>query len=266
MKPTEPEVFHRRLSGLRSPFGLLAPGTKLFIVAGTDNIRLLFKKRSPDAPTGMQVRALNRLFGMSKAGLAVYYGDHSGFEKRPREGSFVAPNNRIDFLTHAGIVQSLGGEALKRLHKRWRARFVENVNALVSPDDWIEFPDFMAFWQRTFGLALLEAIIGPILRCVNPDLILDLANYDRQFPIFGRGTPRWMNPQAFAIRDKMLNSIMQWHAIARAIFCESSVDADGDTDPYWGSAFIRRRHEIFKEIDGFDAQAAAASDLGFIWA
>ena len=75
-----------------------------------------------------------------------------------------------------------------------------------------------------------------------------------------------MVPKAYGRRDKLLGNIKEWHATARATFEESCIAADGDHDPYRGSEFIRSRQLMFAGFDGFDADACASSDLGFLWA
>ena len=208
------------------------------MIAGTEHINVLWRKCVPEAGLSMQVLALKRLLGIPDNGIKSYSEDESGFHTRPRAGSTVVPHNRVDFLTHTNFVRSLGGERLTRLHNRWQARFKDSLAAAVPGADWMEMPDFVPFWQNTFGLALIEAVVGPILRCVNADLVSYLSLYDSHIPELGRGMPRWMNRRAFALRDKLLAAVMQWHAIARAQFKESLIDADGDADPCWGSAFI----------------------------
>lgn len=127
-------------------------------------------------------------------------------------------------------------------------------------------PDLLAFCEKEFASTVVEATCGPILERINPDFTKDLALYERQTPSLSKGFPRWMVPRAYAVRDKLLTNIKRWHAMARETFGASSIDADGDADPYWGSEFMRSRQKMFESFSGFDADAAASSDLGFIWA
>ena len=127
-------------------------------------------------------------------------------------------------------------------------------------------PDLLTFFKKEFGSAATDAICGSILRQVNPNFMEGLDEYDQGMPSLTKGFPRWMIPKSYAVRDKLLDNIKQWHSIARTQFKTSSIDADGDFDPYWGFEFMRTRQDLFASIDNFDYDAYAASDLGFIWA
>jgi hypothetical protein len=100
----------------------------------------------------------------------------------------------------------------------------------------------------------------------NPDFAENLATYIKYTPTLSKGLPRCFVPSAYALRDKLMDNVKCWHRIAQASFREDSVDGDGDADPFWGSEFIRSRQKMFRGFKGFDKDAAAASDLGFIWA
>ena len=211
---------------------------------------------------------LTKLFGMPARALAMYASDKSGLRAKPEPDSDVAPRNRVDYLTHVSMVKYLGGDGLSKFYKRWLKGFSQRLQRLDTggEDEWVEMPDLVTFWEEQFGAALLEATAGPILACVNPNIMRDLHRYDCAMPVLTKGLPRWMIPTAYAIRDSLLGNIKQWHAIARAQFKETDIDEDGDADPWWGSAFIRGRQRIFQAIDNFDYDAYASSDLGFLWA
>ena len=251
--------------GEQTPFGINVMNQTMYVVTGAENINVLWKKSGAVAGPAIQTFCLKFLFGMPDNATKMYISDKSGIFTKPHPDSAVAPHNRVDYLTHVGLKKFLSGDRLTGYYRRWQAGFNERLKEMNIDEDWVEMPDLMEFWEKTFGIAVIEAYTGPVLRCVNPDLLSDLRLYDWYIPDLSRGLPKWMNRKAYAIRDKLTKSVMQWHAIARARFNESLIDADGDADPYWGSAFIRERQEIFDGIDNIDYKAYAASDLGFIW-
>ena len=206
------------------------------------------------------------MFGMRRNGTKAYGRDDTGLSLRPPRGSTIAPHNRIDYLTHAGMVKNMGGARGKRLHARWQTTFEDLLTAADISTEWVNMPDFSDFWQHTFGLALTETFFGSNLRRVNPHILSDLHRHDHNIPTFIRLWPRWTAWSQYALRDKLVDSFMKWHALARASFTESDVDADGDADPWWGSALLRDRGQFFPKIDGFDAKAHASADLGLFWA
>ena len=235
-------------------------------MSGAENINALWKKSSAVAGPAIQAFCLKFLFGMPEEALERYTSDKSGILSKPHPESNVAPHNRVDYLTHVGLVKLLSGDGLTGFFKRWQIGFRRRLEQYGIGEEWMDMPDLMAFWDETFGVAIFEAYAGPMLRCINPDIMHDLQVYDSVLPDLSRGLPRWMNTKAYAARDKLLASISQWHAVARALFKESMIDEDGDTDPYWGSSFMRDRQRTFDAADSFDHRAHAASDLGFIWA
>ena len=199
----------------------------------------------------------------------MYASDNSGVGSQPVPGSQVAPHNRIDYRTHFGLLKFTNGTGLEGFYERWISGYRNRLDSLNIGSEWVEMPDFMAFFSDTFGSALMESICGPALIDLNPDFARDFSKYDLAIPGFLKGLPRWMIPHAYQARDKLLSSIKKWHEHARLHFKESSIDRNGDADPYWGNAFIRERqgpNGIFMTVDNFNADARAASDLGFIWA
>ena len=46
---------------------------------------------------------------------------------------------------------------------------------------------------------------------------------------------------------------------------ESSVEDDGDADPWWGSEAMRERQTFLGEVDNWDHDALASSDFGLLW-
>lgn len=199
----------------------------------------------------------------------MYESDDSGLDAQPVPGSQVAPHNRIDYRSHAGLLKFTNGAGFEGFYERWANRYRKRLRSLDIGDDWVEMPDFMVFFSDNFASALIESICGPTLLHLNPYFARDFSKYDLAMPGLLKGLPRWMIPQAYLARDKLLSSIKQWHNFAREKFDKSLIDQDGDTDRYWGSAFIRERQGpdgIFTTVDNFDQDARAASDLGFIWA
>lgn len=253
--------------GKQSPFRVAAFRTNIYFAHGAENIISLFKNSSSTTGTPIQLFCLKNLFGMPPKALNIYASDNSGLNAQSLPGSMVAPHNRVDHLTHVSLVKFTSGKGLLGFYSRWITAFKRYLDSLEIENDWLEMPDLLDFFRDQFGAAATEAICGDILmKRVNPNFIRDLDEYDQSMPSLSKGFPSWMIPKAYAIRNKLLANIKEWHSIAREEFRESSVHSDGDFDPYWGSEFIRSRQKLFESIDDFDYDAYAASDLGFIWA
>ena len=203
---------------------------------------------------------------MPTKALELYSLDNSGLNAKPLPNTAVASHNRVDHLTHLSIAKFTSGKGLQGFYDRWITAFKVNLQSLDVGDEWVEVPDLVNFFKEEFGAAATHAICGPILMRANPKFMRDLDEYDQCMPYLTKGFPRWMIPKSYAVRNKLLGDIKEWHSIAREQFMESSIDPDGDFDPFWGSEFIWTRQKLFASMDNFDYDAYAASDLGFIWA
>ena len=255
--------------GKQAPFRVALMNIDLYFVQGPENIVSLWKKSATMTGTPLHLFCLKYLFGMPSKTLDLYEADDSGLNAQPLPGSHVAPHNRVDYRTHVGLLKFTKGAGLGGFYERWETGFLRRLRSLDIGDEWVEIPDLMTFFSDHFGSALIESICGSLLTHLNPDFSREFSEYDQAMPGLLKGLPRWMNPHAYQVRDKLISSIKQWHAFAREQAQERLIDLNEDADPYWGSAFIRERQGpqgIFASIDGFDEDACAASDLGFIWA
>lgn len=259
----------RERGGKQTPFRVALLTLNVYFVQGSENIVSLWKKSGTMTGTPLHLFCLKYLFGMPPEALNMYESDDSGLGAQPVPGSQVAPHNRIDYRTHAGLLKFTNGTGFEGFYERWVTGYKKRLRCLDIGDEWVGMPDFMGFFGDNFTPALIESICGPTLLRLNPNFARDFSQYDLAMPGLLKGLPRWMIPRTYRTRDKLLSSIRQWHSFAREQFDKSLIDQDGDTDPYWGSAFIRERQGpdgIFTTVGNFNHDARAASDLGFIWA
>ncbi|KUJ14099.1 cytochrome P450 [Mollisia scopiformis] len=231
-----------------NPFAFRLFTKKFFVLQGAANINAFWKKESQMIGMTAQIYCLKYLFGMPKSALDVYVADNSGFNEKP------AP--KATFNLKIASITSL-------IPLFWHLPRLKGLNTF---DEWIEHPSLLSFFERDFALAVVEASCGSILERENPDFAEDLATYTRVTPVLSKGIPRIFAPKAYGIRDKLLGNIKDWHRRAREEWVPECVEEDGDADPYWGSEFMRSRQTMFADFRGFDADAAASSDLGFTWA
>ena len=239
--------------------------SEIFLIQGQENIVSLFKQTTASTATYMHMFCLKNLFGMHRKPLSVYEADDSGDRPEPYPGSTTASRNRIDFLTHESLVKFLSGPSLSRLFDRFNRSLADRLTTVAIGVEWKEIPDFLDFIQMELSTAVLEAMMGPQLIAQNPTFVADLFRYDSAMPTLSKGLPRFMDPGAYATRDRMLFMIKRWYTYAREHFDESLVDADGDFDPCWGSEHMRYRQKVLWNVEGFDVDAIASSDLGLIW-
>ena len=238
-------------------------GSEIFLLQGPENIVSLFKQRTG---TFLHHFVLKNMFGMHSKPLSAYKADDSGHHSERYPGSITETHNRIDFLTHDLFVKFLSGPGLSRMFERFSRSLSDRLEAVDVGAEWREIPDLLEFIQMEVGTAILEAITGPQLVAQNPTFVSDLFKYDSAVPTLSKGVPRCIASEAYRTRDKMLHMIKIWHAYARKHFDNNLIDVDGDFDPFWGSEHMRCRQKTLLNVDGFDEDALASSDLGLIWA
>ena len=202
---------------------------------------------------------------MSLKAVDMYTKDNSGILPKAESYSEVAPHNRIDYLTHAGFHKFLIGDRLANLYKRWSTGFIRRLASLQIGDSWTDVADIMDFWMPPLTASLNEAMAGPLLERVNPNFTRDFIDYLPYVHDLMKGLPRLLVPRGYALRDSLISDVKKWHTIARSGFSESSVEADGDFDPWWGSEAMRERQRILGAVDNWDHDSIASSDFGLLW-
>jgi hypothetical protein len=155
---------------------------------------------------------------------------------------------------------------LKPLIERTTDSLQLKLDQLPIGNEWVEFPDLLKFFHDLVGATMVEALAGPSLLQVNPTFLDDFWEFDQYISWFARGVPSFLIPKGFSIRSRLISQLKEWYCYARKNFNESSIDKDGQFDPYWGSAIMRWRQETLPHIDDHDDSAHASTDLGLLWA
>lgn len=195
---------------------------------------------------------------------------------KPHPQAKVEPNARPFYTTHKGLVQGLTGPGLGPMSRRYIDGFARYIlsydggahsQALSSHGSggWVGLPDLFHFVQHTAGSAMIASHFGPTLLRLHPNYVDDLWSVDAGIPWFARFIPRFVNPEPYRARDRMIDSLMDWYKYAREHFDEAAIDEDGDGDPVWGSSLNRYRQETLFNIKNHDDRAVASLDVGHSW-
>ncbi|KAH8706987.1 cytochrome P450 [Phaeosphaeriaceae sp. PMI808] len=228
-------------------------------------VAAIWKDSNLSSPVFAYSIGLRYLFGMQEKAIKTYTADDSGPYRKPHPNSRVAPGSRIDFLTHDSLLRGLTGAAMTPTFQRVQKIFDRNLAEENIGQEWIEMPDLLTFFRKTLGRAVLEAHFGPSLLRINPGFIDDMWLFDEAVPGLAKRLPRFVIPDAYRVRDRLLMQIHNWYQYARQNFREDSVYADRDGDPFWGSAMSRERQKLLLSIDGQDDASVASTDLGLMW-
>lgn len=215
--------------------------------------------------SGLQTFCLRTLFGMSANSISMYKKDNSGVNLKPEPDSDVAPHNRVGYLTSNGIHQLLIGDKSACFYQRWSSSLNGRIRCLGIENEWVELPNMVDYWMQPSVASMNEALTGPLLECINPHFTRDFIDFFPYAHGLMKGLPKWCMPQAYKMRDSLIQNVKQWHAVARARYRESDVCEAEDRDPWWGCQVIRERQTYLGQIDNWDHDSIASSDFGLLW-
>ena len=210
--------------------------------------------------------ALRHCFGMGRKATNAYFADTSGSCHKPILGSNVKPKDRVAYQTHESLFHILLGDGLAPLTDRFESCLSNYLHSLEITKDWVIYPDLLEFFEDNLGSAILEAIFGAALQSQNPGFVRDLWAFDKVVMSLAKRLPWFCIPKAYGLRNRLLQSVKNWHAYARSKSTEGSGDEENDTDLFWGSKRIRDRNRMLLDVVDQDYDSVASTDLGFIWA
>ncbi|KAL4961164.1 cytochrome P450 [Aspergillus stella-maris] len=173
----------------------------------------------------------------SLTALQVYLSDTSGFRGKPLPGSQVEETARVSHYTHRNLAEGLLGEGLDPTTRIFEEALFASLAGVAEgsafqPQEWVQDEDLTQFLEEHLGSSIVKALFGPLLLATSADLIQDLWDYDRRLA-----------------------------TILSASNTEETTD-----NLVWGSAMMRRRHEMLLKLDKQDSRAVASADLALIWA
>ncbi len=207
---------YRKFSGSSLPVRLKLGVTDIIVLAGPDNIQLLWKLSQKLTTKGYKDVLVQKMFGMPKRAVSFYMCDNSGSSRIPNQGSDIRPKHRIEFLTNSTLTKFLTGASLKTLCQR----FAENLAIEISNSDisymWQDLPDLNSIFESEVFRAALSAMCGPLLVSLNPDFTRDFFEMEVGMSRLAKHFPRWLIPTTYNARDRCLRSIKRWHKFAQS--------------------------------------------------
>ncbi|KAF2185800.1 cytochrome P450 [Zopfia rhizophila CBS 207.26] len=253
----DPFAFVLSLSS-KHPVRLRLPGANPILVQGLDNVRTLFRLSAWSNPAHAQQFIASRLFGMPPVASASFVRDNSGIAAKPKPGTNVESRNRICHRDHEIIRSMFQGPELSDLIDRFSGLLYEKMHHLPIGSQWVEMPDLFEFLVTQITPLSIELLCGPSLtKVIDPDFVRDFWRFDSWVPTIAKKAPRWIFPQGYRIRDKLIASIKRWRM--------SSCMVRDDEKNMTGCKGMKDKLNLL-DVDGWDMDAIAASDLGLIWA
>ncbi|KAL4821207.1 cytochrome P450 [Aspergillus spinulosporus] len=240
-------------------------GGGVYLVQDPEAVAAMWKTPDLCSPIYIYVVGLRYLFGMKERAIEIYAADDSGPFRKPHSKSQVMPHNRVDFLTHDSLLRGLLGPGLAPSFERFQTILGRAVERLPIQDEWAEMPDMLQFFRDHVGRAVLVCLFGPALLEINPTFMENIWAFDAATPYLAKRVPRLFYPKGYRVRDTLLQQIQCWYQHARSHFDASQLDANGDGDPFWGSAMVRERQEFILKFPQQDDASLASADLGLMW-
>ncbi len=257
----------RKQYGYSIPVRLRAGTSKLFVISSPEQIATIFKSSRGLTTKPSAILALKRLLGAPDRAIPLYAADDSGAGVEPRPGSKTRPEHRIHYFQAKAAHKHLSGQGLVAMSERYMAIWKQNMDAQRIQDEWTELPDLYAFLRVEVFRAAVEAMCGSYLLAAHPNFIEDFWRWDSYVPMLLRGFPRWLYPEAYRTRDRLLANIKDWHRAGREHCDHTKLGPDDpDWDPYYGSKLVRARAAYSDQMDAMDDDAQASEDLGLIFA
>ncbi|VUC35732.1 unnamed protein product [Clonostachys rosea] len=240
-------------------------GFEIFAFQDRQTIAKIWKQSTLSSPISIYVYVLKYFFGLPDDVVSIYRADNSGPFHKSYGGSNVPAGERIDHITHRDLLQSLGGPGRLPTTRRYINALSTRLEQQGISEDWTEMADLSEFFRDIVGSSLIECVFGPTLLRLNPNFMKDLWGFDASVPWLARAVPSFLMPSVYKPRQNCVDQLKRWYEYARDHFEESSISADGDGDPFWGSKLIRRRQEHLLAVPKHDDDALARTDLGLAW-
>lgn len=258
--------FYSRYRGTLTSTRISILGFTICLFQDRETIERIWKSPSLSSSIALYRYSIQFLFGGKESLLSILRADDSGPYAKPYPNSIVAPDRRLHHIIHDGLSRGLTGPALIPTTDRYIESFIYRLKSLTVTDSWFEIEDLNTFIKQLSGEAVIEAIFGPTLHALNPKFVEDLWKLDADLPRFSKGFPAFLNKKAQQNRQGLVEQIIRWYNHARDNFDESMIEKDGDGDPIWGSAMIRKRQETILGVVNQDDENLATLDLGLAWA
>lgn len=216
------------------------------------------------------VQVLVNAFGIESSDAPFYLNDNTGLGVHPLPGSRdIPPEHRIFLHVWRASHVCLTGSRLDATVRQ----FVSHLSSQLrqcSPappsSEWMDVPDLYSSFIRPLCFrASTESFCGSHIFDLTPTFADDFWTFDKHLPDLFLEKPRWLASAAFKARDKAKANMLRWHDFAHEHYDVDNANSDPrEWEPYFGSRFMRTRHEFFKKMP-LSKSTLAGDDLGSLW-
>lgn len=228
-----------------------AAGEKILILLDPKHIRKALTAPELDAYEFLHNKVMRQLMGSPQA--AVNY--------------YRTPGHDMDEVVVRQIRTQLTGTDLVSMNKKLHEIIERQMSSFLpasSKGDWVDLPDFYAFFEEQATLAITESFLGSAMVANYPKLAQDLWTFMDATDVLLLGLPRCFTAAAHNARDRLLEHIKSW---------TRKMDASGDRsavhtswNPSTGCKLMQQREEMFATLPGHNDDARAAQTLALLYA
>lgn len=244
---------------------------KIHYVSGANNVLAMFRSSRDLTRNPSTIRNVEGMFGSPASVGHIFRNDNTGVLAQPLpDVALIEPHNRIWYIIHKNLHKHLLGKSLSVLADQftfWLRKEIDAIELVNDKDEWTLIPDFHYVVQMTVFTASTKALCGPHIFNLNPGFATNFWAFNSHVPKLIRSLPKWMITGAIRARDKLISSIAKYQVFAEEHFdTKQEAIEPQDWEPFYGHRIMRDRAVDFRGMDGFNAEARAASNLGMIWA
>lgn len=238
------------------------PGRPIHFAMPGKQVLFLFQNSRCVLPYPSVFDAMSTLFGLSQNDFHIFRAAITS-----KEGCHIHKNDvsrSIMTNQRKDMVLYLTGSNLNLFMQRFTRRLVQRIRH-ESKDMWYFRPDLYRYMTRRIFLAEVEVLYGEDIFKVCPTLCEDFWSFYEAIPKLSKKFPTWLSPSSYATQKKMLDNFKRWQLSCVAQSNEDDTGSDTmDTEPVWGTHYIRRMYERFKDL-GFSEDGIASAMVGFLF-
>lgn len=237
----------------------LGPQT-VYLVTGPRGIKSMFSRDMIHTVTNqdqMTQFALPTLYRMTKAEVQRWKDDKSGVAKTPITGTESTPTRQRLWFMYEHIYAEFLGEA--RYLKPIAEGFDRNLKAVLGSypaKEWTTI-SVQEFCRSKVVEVSINALFGPDLIRLTPDLIDRFWEFDKNVFKLVMGLPRWLNAGPYRAHDRFVDAIKTWLDTASNGFDWNGPEAEADWEPRFGGRATRELVRWMRETEWRDEVIAA---------
>ncbi|KAL9616026.1 MAG: hypothetical protein Q9160_009052 [Pyrenula sp. 1 TL-2023] len=248
------------------PIMIKAGTFKFCLVANSEDVRNVLQ--SPKVLDGRPAAfyVMDNLFGTPKRTMKSITTHALANSMKTRKESTREERSRIDYWQSSLSHKYLSGQSLKTLSHKFMSVMKRDMDKLRIGKEWFQIPDLHFFLQEHVAHAMIESIMGPSIFEQYPTLVEDFWDFDSNIATYSQQIPRFWKPEAYKIRDRLLEKIDLWRQFVHSKSdCSKTGTEDPDYDDYLGSKWMRAREYDYMRLPGTDRNSAASAVLGLIF-